>query len=43
VRIAAGADDARNSWFTALGFGDRALTPVFRYRNAWVRPTATLG
>lgn len=33
--FAAGAGAASISWFTALGFGARALTPVFRRRNAW--------
>jgi L-lysine exporter family protein LysE/ArgO len=33
--FAAGASAASISWFTALGFGARALTPVFRRRNAW--------
>jgi L-lysine exporter family protein LysE/ArgO len=33
--FAAGACTASLSWFTALGYGARALTPVFRRRNAW--------
>lgn len=33
--FAAGACVASLSWFTALGYGARALTPVFRRRNAW--------
>lgn len=33
--FAAGAGFASISWFTALGYGARALTPVFRRRNAW--------
>ncbi len=33
--FAAGAGTASLSWFTALGYGARALTPVFRRRNAW--------
>src|SRR4051795_5617547 len=33
--FAAGASLASLSWFTALGYGARALTPVFRRRNAW--------
>ena len=33
--FAVGAGAASLSWFTALGFGARALTPVFRRRNAW--------
>jgi L-lysine exporter family protein LysE/ArgO len=31
----AGAGLASLTWFTALGYGARALTPVFRRRNAW--------
>jgi L-lysine exporter family protein LysE/ArgO len=33
--FAAGAGAASISWFTALGFGARALTHVFRHRHAW--------
>ncbi len=33
--FAAGACVASICWFTALGFGARALTPIFRRRNAW--------
>jgi len=33
--FAAGAGAASIGWFTALGFGARALTPVFRRRVAW--------
>ncbi len=33
--FAAGAGAASISWFTALGFGARTLTPLFRRRNAW--------
>ena len=33
--FAAGACLASLGWFTALGYGARALTPVFRRRNAW--------
>ena len=33
--FAAGASAASLSWFTALGYGARALTPVFQRRNAW--------
>jgi L-lysine exporter family protein LysE/ArgO len=33
--FAAGASLASLGWFTALGYGARALTPVFRRRNAW--------
>jgi L-lysine exporter family protein LysE/ArgO len=33
--FAAGAGLASIGWFTALGYGARALTPVFRRRNAW--------
>ena len=33
--FAAGASAASLSWFTALGFGARALTPLFRRPNAW--------
>lgn len=33
--FAAGAGAASVSWFTALGYGARVLTPVFRRRNAW--------
>jgi L-lysine exporter family protein LysE/ArgO len=33
--FAAGAGVASLSWFTALGFGARALTPMFRRPNAW--------
>jgi L-lysine exporter family protein LysE/ArgO len=33
--FAAGACAASLSWFTALGFGARVLTPMFRRRNAW--------
>jgi L-lysine exporter family protein LysE/ArgO len=33
--FAAGACVASISWFTALGYGARALTPLFRRRNAW--------
>ena len=33
--FAAGACTASLTWFTALGYGARALTPVFRRRNAW--------
>lgn len=33
--FAAGAGTASIAWFTALGYGARALTPVFRRRNAW--------
>jgi L-lysine exporter family protein LysE/ArgO len=33
--FAAGASLASIGWFTALGYGARALTPVFRRRNAW--------
>jgi L-lysine exporter family protein LysE/ArgO len=33
--FAAGAGAASLAWFTALGYGARALTPVFRRRNAW--------
>lgn len=31
----AGASLASISWFTVLGYGARALIPVFRRRNAW--------
>ena len=31
----AGASLASLGWFTALGYGARSLTPVFRRRNAW--------
>ena len=33
--FAAGAGTASLAWFTALGYGARALAPVFRRRNAW--------
>ena len=33
--FAAGACVASIGWFTALGFGARTLTPLFRRRNAW--------
>jgi len=33
--FAAGASLASIAWFTALGYGARFLTPVFRRRNAW--------
>jgi L-lysine exporter family protein LysE/ArgO len=33
--FAAGACAASIAWFTALGYGARALTPVFRRRSAW--------
>ena len=33
--FATGAGLASITWFTALGYGARALTPVFRRRNAW--------
>ena len=33
--FAVGAGAASISWFAALGYGARALTPVFRRRNAW--------
>ena len=33
--FAAGASVASLSWFTALGYGARALNPLFRRRNAW--------
>ena len=33
--FAAGAGAASLGWFTALGFGARVLTPVFRRPNAW--------
>jgi L-lysine exporter family protein LysE/ArgO len=33
--FAAGACVASLGWFTALGFGARALTPLFRRPNAW--------
>ena len=33
--FAAGAGVASIGWFTTLGYGARALTPVFRRRNAW--------
>ena len=33
--FAGGAGVASISWFTALGYGARALTPVFRRRTAW--------
>jgi len=33
--FAAGACVASVGWFTALGYGARALTPVFRRRAAW--------
>jgi len=33
--FAAGACIASIGWFTALGFGARALTPLFRRPNAW--------
>jgi L-lysine exporter family protein LysE/ArgO len=33
--FAAGACLASLGWFTALGYGARVLTPVFRRRNAW--------
>jgi len=33
--FAAGACAASIGWFTALGYGARVLTPVFRRRNAW--------
>ena len=33
--FAAGAGLASISWFTALGYGARALAPVFRRPNAW--------
>jgi len=33
--FAAGACVASVGWFTALGFGARALTPLFRHPNAW--------
>ena len=33
--FAAGASAASVLWFSALGFGARALTPVFRRRSAW--------
>ena len=33
--FAGGASLASISWFTALGFGARALTPVFRRPGAW--------
>jgi L-lysine exporter family protein LysE/ArgO len=33
--FAAGASLASASWFSALGYGARALTPVFRRPNAW--------
>ncbi len=33
--FAAGAGAASLSWFTALGYGARALAPVFRRRIAW--------
>ena len=33
--FAAGAGVASLTWFTALGYGARVLTPVFRRRNAW--------
>jgi len=33
--FATGASLASLSWFTTLGYGARALTPVFRRRNAW--------
>ena len=33
--FATGASLASIGWFTALGYGSRALTPVFRRRNAW--------
>ncbi|SDS60537.1 L-lysine exporter family protein LysE/ArgO [Friedmanniella luteola] len=33
--FAAGAGVASLAWFTALGYGARVLTPVFRRRNAW--------
>jgi L-lysine exporter family protein LysE/ArgO len=33
--FAAGASLASITWFTALGYGARALTPLFRRRNAW--------
>ena len=31
----AGASVASIGWFTALGYGARALSPIFRRRNAW--------
>jgi L-lysine exporter family protein LysE/ArgO len=33
--FAAGACLASISWFAALGYGARMLTPIFRRRNAW--------
>jgi L-lysine exporter family protein LysE/ArgO len=33
--FAAGAALGSVAWFTALGYGARALTPVFRRRSAW--------
>jgi L-lysine exporter family protein LysE/ArgO len=33
--FAAGASFASITWFTTLGYGASALTPVFRRRNAW--------
>src|SRR4051794_15353792 len=33
--FAAGAGTASIGWFTALGFGARVLTPVFRRPHAW--------
>ena len=33
--FAAGAGIASIGWFTALGFGARGLTPLFRRPNAW--------
>jgi L-lysine exporter family protein LysE/ArgO len=33
--FATGASIASVVWFTALGYGARALAPVFRRRNAW--------
>jgi len=33
--FAAGASLASISWFTTLGYGARALAPLFRRRNAW--------
>jgi L-lysine exporter family protein LysE/ArgO len=33
--FAAGAGVASIGWFTALGFGARALTPLFRRPNSW--------
>lgn len=33
--FATGASLASITWFTALGYGARALTPLFRRRHAW--------